>query len=163
MRRGTSATDATPADAADDTSREAELFVKWVSAHRRRAALDGAWKIEVSERVVNGTATRFITTWHDRNIKPQTTPLRRGRQQGGDVPVRSEEPVASSIRPQRLSARKRRSALRSATHHKKVRLRALRSHLLAVRFLVRLSRLTVAARAFRDAPSPGKRRLSSSQ
>ena len=41
-----------------------------------------------------------------------------------------------------------------------VRWRRLRRLLLAVRFLVRLSRLTAKAHALRDGPSPGKRRHS---
>ena len=62
------------------------------------------------------------------------------------VPARPEESSTRSatdeLRPQRLTARQRHSALRSATHHRLMRLRVLRVHRLAVRFLVRLSRLS---------------------
>ena len=49
-------TDSTPAAAAGGAceQREAVPFDEWASVQRRRAALDGAWKVEVSERVVNG-------------------------------------------------------------------------------------------------------------
>ena len=136
-----------------------EPFEAWAFKQRRRAALDGAWKIEVTERVENGTTIRSVTSWHDK-AKQQHTPSRRGQQHGGGEAVRSAELAANSRKPKRQPTRQRRSFLRSAAaHHKHVRLR-LRSHMLAVRFFVRLSRLTVAARVLRDALSPGKRRYS---
>ena len=149
-----------PADAAGaGCAADIEPFEEWASRQRRRAALDGAWRVEVSERLVHGNAIRFVTSWHD-NAKLRGAPLRRAQQQGRDVSARpGMQPGASAPDPQRQTARQRRSSLRSAAHHRKVRLR-LRGGLLAVRFLVRLSRLTAAARALRDAPSPGKRRHS---
>ena len=159
----TCGTDTTPAAAAGGACepREAMPFDEWASVQRRRAALDGAWKVEVSERVVHGRTIRSVTSWHG-NAKQLSTPLRRTQQSRASSPARSEEQVSRSRRPQRLTARQRCSALRSATHHRSMRLRVLRSHLLAVRFLVRLSRLSAATRALHDGPSPGKRRLSPS-
>jgi len=159
-------TDAMPSAAAGVSSEaDAESFAAWASTQRRRAALDGAWKVEVSERVVNGTTIRSVASWHDA-AKQVGTSSRRAPQQGTDVPARPEQSSTRSatdeLRPQRLTARQRRSALRSATHHRLMRLRVLRVHLLAVRFLVRLSHLSAATRALRSGPSPGKRRLSPS-
>jgi len=135
---------------------DAESFAAWASTQRRRAALDGAWKVEVSERVVNGTTIRSVASWHDA-AKQVGTSSRRAPQQGTDVPARPEQSSTRSatdeLRPQRLTARQRRSALRSATHHRLMRLRVLRVHLLAVRFLVRLSHLSAATRALRSGPS----------
>ena len=137
-----------------------EPFEEWASTQRRRAALDGAWKIEVTERVVHGSTIRSVTSWHDK-AKQHRSPSRRAEQLEVDVSARSAESgsVADPSHPDRQTARQRRSNLRSAVHHQHVRLR-LRSHMLAVRFLVRLSRITVAARVLRDALSPGKRRHS---
>ena len=138
---------------------EVEPFEQWASTQRRRATRDGAWKVEVTERVVGGTITRSVASWHD-NAKQQGAPLRRPEQQGSDAPVRSGvQQAASSSRSQRQTARQRRSALRSAAHHRKVRLRLL-GYLHAVRSLVRMSRLAATTRAIRDVSSPGKRRHS---
>ena len=152
---------ATPAAAAGASSgRAAESFVEWASTQRRRAALDGAWKVQVTERLLpNGGCIGSVVTWHDNAGQP-STPVRRGRQQGGDVPGQPEEQASSSNSPQRQSARQRRSALRSTAHHKLKRRRVLRGLWHAVRFLVRLSRLSAATRVLRDGPPPGKRRLS---
>ena len=91
---------------------------------------------------------------------------RRAPQQGGAAPARPEQPSARSatdeLRPQQQTARQRRSALRSAAHHRLMRLRVLRGHWHAVRFVVRLLRLSATSRALRSGPSPGKRRLSPS-
>ena len=147
---------ATAAAAGAGRANDVEPFELWASRQRRRAALDGAWKVEVSERMMGTGVIRSVTSWHN-NAKQQGTPMRRAEQRGSDVADRpGTQPDASTPHPQRQTARHRRSALRSAAHHRKVRLRLL-AHLLAVRFLVRLSRLTAAARALRDAPSPGKR------
>ena len=55
----------------------AEAFEEWASRQRRRAALDGAWKVEVTERMVVGGGTiRSVATWHD-NAKHGRTPVRR--------------------------------------------------------------------------------------
>ena len=40
--------------------REAMPFDEWASVQRRRAALDGAWKVEVSERVAAFLAAAFL-------------------------------------------------------------------------------------------------------
>ena len=151
--------EATPPQAAAagaDRMREVEPFERWASVQRRRAALDGAWKVEVTERVVHGNIIRSVTSWHGA-AKHSGTPLRRTERQGSSMSDRpGAQQAASAPHPLRQTARQRRSALRSAAHHRKVHLRLL-GHFLAVRFLVRLSRLTAAVRALRDAPSPGKR------
>jgi hypothetical protein len=154
-------TDAAPAAAAGDAceQREAVPFDEWASVQRRRAALDGAWKVEVSERVVRGNTIRFVTSWHD-SVQLPNAPLRRDQKRHNDVPVRQKEQASSSNNPLRQTARQRRSILRSAAHHRLKRLRVLRRLWLVVRFTVRLSRLSATTRALRDGPSPGKRRLS---
>jgi hypothetical protein len=142
---------------------DAEVFEEWASRQRRRAADDGAWKVEVTERVVDGNIIRSVASWHDNAVHAGRTPMRRA-QQHGNTPARPPQQQAASrgqrAGPTRQSSRQRRSMLRSAAHHRKVRWRALRRSLLAVRFLVRLSRLTTNARALREEPSPGKRRHS---
>jgi hypothetical protein len=128
---------------------DVESFDAWASRQRRRAALDGAWKVEVTERVVHGNTIRSVASWHD-NAKQPGTPLRRAQQQCSSESARSgTQQDTSSPHPPRQTARQRRSALRSAAHHKLMRLRVLRSHVLAVRFLVRLSRLLPAPSADR--------------
>jgi hypothetical protein len=42
----------------------AEAFDAWASRQRRRATRDGAWKVEVSERVVHGALIRSVSSWH---------------------------------------------------------------------------------------------------
>ena len=162
-------TDAMPSAAAGVSSEaDAESFAAWASTQRRRAAcscLTVRGRSRSPRRVVNGTTIRSVASWHDA-AKQVGTSSRRAPQQGTDVPARPEQSSTRSatdeLRPQRLTARQRRSALRSATHHRLMRLRVLRVHLLAVRFLVRLSHLSAATRALRSGPSPGKRRLSPS-
>ena len=160
-------TDAMPAAAAGASSGDTtESFVEWASKQRRRAACDGAWKVVVSERVLpDGGCIRTVTSWHDA-AKQVDTSSRRAPQQGGAAPARPEQPSARSatdeLRPQQQTARQRRSALRSAAHHRLMRLRVLRGHWHAVRFVVRLLRLSATSRALRSGPSPGKRRLSPS-
>lgn len=95
-----------------------EPFEQWAARNRRRAARDGAWRIECSERVnrEGGGVARSITTWHD-------TERRAQRAQRREVPVRQRQQRPPSRRamgtqqPQQ-TARQRRSARRSATHHK---------------------------------------------
>lgn len=136
-----------------------EAFDEWASRQRRRATLDGAWRVEVTERVVRGSTIRSVTTWHD-NVKQAGTPLRRAGERGKGTTGRSRvQQDASAPNPPRQTARKRRSALRSAAHHRKVRLRLL-GCMTAVRFLVRMSSLAAAARAMREALLPSKRRHS---
>ena len=142
----------------------AEAFEEWASRQRRRAALDGAWKVEVTERMVVGGGTiRSVATWHD-NAKHGRTPVRRTHMHGNGVssqpPQQQDAPRDQHAAPTRQSSRQQRSNLRSAAHHKEVRWRVLRRCLLAVRFLARLSRLTAKARVLRDELSPGKRRHS---
>jgi hypothetical protein len=149
----------TAAAAGVERDGEIEPFEQWASVHRRRATRDGAWKVEVTERLSGGTVIRSVASWHS-NAKQPDTPLRRAKERGSEESSRpGMQQAACAPHPQRQTARQRRSALRSAAHHRKVRLRLL-SHLLAVRFLVRLSRLTETAHSLRDAPSPGKRRHS---
>lgn len=152
-----------PAAAAGAVSGAAAVpFEEWASRQRRRAALDGAWKVEVVERVMEGTIMRAVKTWHD-NTSTTHAPMRRVRQVGGVAgrPLqRTSVQHAQPAAPSRQSARQRRSALRSAAHHRQVRMRVLRRTMLVVRFIVRLSRLTSATRALREVPSPGKRRHS---
>jgi hypothetical protein len=159
------ASSAAPAAAAGAAhGAEAEAFEDWASRQRRRAARDGAWKVEVTERVVDGNITRSVASWHDNTVQTGRAPLRRSRQHGRGTPARRpQQQVASRDQqpvPTQQSSRQRRSNLRSVAHHRKARWRALRRCLLAVRFLARLSRLTAIARALRDEPSPGKRRRS---
>ena len=143
-----------------------EPFETWASTQRRRATLDGAWKVVVTERVVDGTTTRSVASWHD-NAKQPGTPVRRAQQHGNDasgrLPQQQDASRDQPAAPARQSSRQRRSASRSAVHHRwKKRLRVLRKVqlLLAVRCLVRLSRLTAKGLALRDVSSPGKRRHS---
>ena len=156
----------TPAAAAGATcDANVEPFDEWASRQRQRASRDGAWKIEVAERTVCGNIVRTVTSWHD-TAKRQPAPLRRAQQQGSVCADRSKQQstrfATDKLYPQRLTARQQRSALRSAAHHRLMRLRVLRRLWLAVRFTVRLSRLSAATRALRGGPSPGKRRLSPS-
>ena len=154
--------DATPAGAVG-AEWESEPFLEWASRHRLRAARDGAWKVEVTERLVCGAPLRSVTSWHG-TAKQQHAPSRRTQQHDSKVPARSKQQsmrsASDQLHPQRLTSRQQRSALRSAAHHRLRRLRVLRRVWLAVRFLVRLSRLTVGAHAIRDVSSTGKRRHS---
>ena len=108
---------------------------------------------------------RTVTSWHD-TAKRQPAPLWCAQQQGSVCADRSKQQstrfATDKLYPQRLTARQQRSALRSAAHHRLMRLRVLRRLWLAVRFTVLLSRLSAATRALRGGPSPGKRRLSPS-
>ena len=144
-----------------------ESFDTWASRHRRRAALDGAWRVEVSERVLRGAVTRSVTTWHDQQQQPQPS---RQEPQPRVVPSR-QKPLsrrAKSVQTsQPTSRKKQRSALRSAANHKQRRARALRRVLRVVLFVTRLWRTMMISLALRDEPitsaspaSPGKRRLS---
>ena len=155
-----------PAAAAADVPLEA--FDSFASRHRRRATLDGAWRVEVSERVQAGAVTRSVTSWHDR-AQPQPLPPRQKPQQQHDMPQRRKQPTRRALGTQtsRPNSKQQRSALRSAAHHRKQRARALRRVLLAVLASVRWWRAMMVALALRDAPvgatspaSPGKRRLS---
>jgi hypothetical protein len=161
---------------ADDGSEEAastdakanDAFLAWASRHRRRAALDGAWKVEVTERTLRcGAHQRIISSWHD--AAKLSSPLRRPQRQRA-VPA-SGKPSSSrcankSADPQPskpMNAKQQRSAKRSAANHKVLRFRALRCALLVVRFLVRLRRMALLVLRECDAPSassPGKRRHS---
>lgn len=145
-----------------------ENFDSWSSRHRRRAALDGAWRVEVSERVQHGAVTRSVTTWHDQQ-QQQPQPSRQ-KQQQRVVPTR-QKPLSRCAKgvqtSQPISQKKQRSALRSAANHKRQRARALRRVLRAVLFVTRLWRKMMTSFALRDKPitsaspaSPGKRRLS---
>jgi len=162
-QRGTDAMPAAAAGAA--TGDAAESFVDWASKQRQRAARDGAWKVEVAERTVDGNIERKVTSWHDSGMR-QHTPSRRAPQQGGVSADRPQQQSARSAtdeqHPQRQTARQRRSALRSAAHHRSRRLRALRKLWLVVRCVVRLLHLSATSRALRAGSSQSKRRLSPS-
>ena len=153
--------DATPA-AAVGTARDGESFDQWASRQRRLATSDGAWKVEVTERLVCGAPLRSVTSWHD-SAKQRPASSRRTQPFGRDKSTRPQQQSPCSTadlqHPQRKTSRQQRSALRSAAHHKLMHLRALRSVWLVVRFLVRLSRLAVGSRAIR-VESTGKRRHS---
>ena len=49
-------------------------FDEWAFVQRRQAALDGAWKVEVSERVMHDRTIRSVTSWHS-DAKQLSTPL----------------------------------------------------------------------------------------
>ena len=145
-----------------------ESFDTWASRHRRRAALDGAWRVEVAEQVLRGAVRRSVTTWHDSMPQPPLPP-RQPQQQQRAVQPQKKQPKRRAMGTQTLrqpTKKQQRSALRSAANHRALRLRALRRVLLVVRFYVRLWRAMMATLALRDRPvdaspaSPGKRRLS---
>ena len=146
-----------------------EPFDAWASRQRRRASLDGAWRVEVSERVLRGAITRSVTSWHDHALQQPQPPRQKQQQQRG-TPARQSKPVRRAMGTQtssRPNAKQQRSALRSAANHKRQRARALRRVQLAVLFYIRLWRSMMATLASRDVPvgnalpaSPGKRRLS---
>ena len=143
-----------------------EAFDAWASRNRRRATLDGAWKVEVSERVQRDAVVRSVTSWHDRT-QSQPQPSRQKQQQRA-VPPRPKQPTRRALgtqTSQEPSKKQQRSALRSAANHRKSRARALRRVLNVVLFYVRLWRAMMVSLAMRDAPigtaspaSPGKRR-----
>ena len=146
-----------------------EAFDSWASRNRRRAALDGAWRVEVSERVLRGAVTRSVTSWHDR-AQSQPQPSRQKQRQQCSVPPRRKQPTRRALGTQTShepTKKQQRSALRSAANHRKRRVRALRRVLNVVLFYVRLWRAMMVTLAMRDVPhgtaspaSPGKRRHS---
>ena len=155
-----------------------EPFDSWASRHRRRAARDGAWRVEVSERVQLCAVIRSVTTWHDlqqqhkpqRQVKPKHTKPGKQQQQQQQKPCSAAEQQPQQ--PQQPNAKKRRSALRSAAHHRQQqRIATMRRAVLVVRFVVRLRRQYMATLAMRNVGmpkanasslvvSPSKRRLS---
>lgn len=145
-----------------------ESFDAWASRHRRRAALDGAWRVEVAEQVLRNAVRRSVTTWHDCAPQPPLPP-RRSQQRQRTVPPQQKQPSRRAMGSQTLrqpNKKQQRSALRSAAHHRALRVRALRRVQLAVLFYVRLWRAMMVTLALRDVRvdaspgSPGKRRLS---
>ena len=159
----------TAAAAAAEGNAALEPFDAWASRNRRRAALDGAWRVEVSERVLHGAVTRSVTSWHDR-AQSQPLPPRQKQRQQRAVPPRPKQPSCRTMGTQRSqpNAKQQRSALRSAANHRKQRARALRRVFLAVLAYVRWWRCMMASLALRDMPivsatspaSPAKRRHS---
>ena len=154
--------------AAEATNAPLEAFDSWASRVRRRATLDGAWRVEVSERVQRDAVTRSVTSWHDR-AQPQPQPPRQKQQQQRTMPPRRKQPSCRTLGTQtsRSNAKQQRSALRSAANHRKQRARVLRRVLLAVLAYVRWWRAMMATLALREMPtsatspaSPGKRRHS---
>ena len=73
-----------------------EAFDAWASRNRRRAALDGAWRVEVSERVQRDAVTRSVTSWHDR-AQQQPQPSRQRPQQQRTVPQRQKQPSRRAL------------------------------------------------------------------
>ena len=145
-----------------------ESFDSWASRHRRRAALDGAWRVEVSERVLRGAVTRSVTTWHDCAPQPPLPP-RQDQQRRRTVHPQQKQPSRRGMgtqTPRQSNAKQQRSAARSALRHKQIRARALRRVLHVALFATRLWRAMMATLALRNVPmdaspaSPGKRRLS---
>ena len=143
-----------------------EAFDTWASRVRRRATLDGAWRVEVSERVQRDAVTRSVTSWHDRS-QSQPQPPRQKKQQRHNMPSRQKQPTRRALGTQtsRPNAKQQRSALRSAANHRKKRARALRRVLLAVLASIRWWRAMMFTLALREMPivsatspaSPGKR------
>lgn len=145
-----------------------ESFDAWASRHRRRAAHEGAWRVEVSEQVMRSAVRRSVTTWHDNAPQPPLPP-RQSQQRQRVVQPQQKQPsrrAMGSQMPRQPNKKQQRSALRSAAHHRALRLRALRRVQLVVLFYVRLWRAMMTTLALRDVPvdaspgSPGKRRLS---
>jgi len=160
-----SASDDASAEAAAVGKEGADTFLAWASRHRRRAAHDGAWKVEVSERVLRcGARLRTISSWH--NAQEPASPLRRARRQRGTAASDKQQPSsrhatkARQLDPKKPTSKQQRSAKRSAAHHSAARLRALRRVLRVVLFVVRLRRVHTASIVLCDAPtdSPSKRR-----
>jgi hypothetical protein len=93
--------------AATDASLEA--FDAWASRNRRRATLDGAWRVEVSERVQRDAVTRTVTSWHDR-AQQQPQPSRQRQQQQRTVPSRTKQPSRRALGTQTPQQPHRRSS-----------------------------------------------------
>ena len=150
------------------------LAPAWVARHRRRAARDGAYKVQFTERTPQG-ATLTVTSWlrrgrADRAPRPSKTTAaatsKRGSSESRASPAPSR-PVQTSAAAAAAAgdapratrnARQRRSAERSAQHHRRMRWRRLwrlctRAVLAAVR-LLRLGR----SRALRMMPPPPSKR-----
>lgn len=115
-----------------------ESLITFASRHRRRAARDGAWKVEITERSSRGVTTRSIVSWHWHDES-----AREPRPQASRTPTwrASRTPARSS--PSR-TARQQRSFERSAArHHHLARIR-LRATLIAALAAVRLRRALCA-------------------
>ena len=132
-----------------------ESFDAWASRHRRRAAHEGAWRVEVSEQVMRSAVRRSVTTWHDNAPQPPLPP-RKSQQRQRVVQPQQKQPsrrAMGSQMPRQPNKKQQRSALRSAAHHRALRLRALRRVQLVVLFYVRLWRAMMTTLALRDASS----------
>ena len=144
-------------------ARDLEAFDAWASRHRRRAALDGARRVEVTERVWRGAVTRTVTTWHNaahsavqqpqskrRELKVGGKPAQQQQQRPSRQQQQQQQYEQRPLRQQlqQPNSKQRRSAKRSAEHH--ARVRALRAVGLVGCFVVRLQ----AALALRRAASP---------
>lgn len=160
---------ATPPTAAAGDARGAPLepYDAWASRQRRRAALDGAWRVEVTERSTLHGVVRSVTTWHDQ-LQQKHQPQRQVRAPRS-MPTRQQQPSRRAMgtqQPQQPTVKQRRSRERSAAYHKQQRVRALRRVLLVVRLAVRLwrrletERAACALRATASPTSPSKRRHS---
>jgi hypothetical protein len=123
----------------------------WASRHRRRAALDGAWKVEISEKTSRRLTIRSITSWHwhdetAREPLPRAMRTPMPSYQPTHTTTARSAPAAKQQEPAARSAhRRQRSFERSAAHHRQLarqRLRAvLRTVLLSVRLYLDLRRM----------------------
>ena len=145
-----------------------EPFDSWASCQRRRATLDGAHRVEVSERVWRGAVTRSVTTWHQTPSQLHQPP-RQEQPRPCVVPTRRKQPARHAMGTQtskKPNSKQRRSLQRSAAHHKRERFRVLRRAFLVVRLTVRLrhrletERDACVLHAAASPTSPPKRRHS---
>ena len=117
----------------------AALAPAWASRHRRRAARDGAYKVQITERTPEG-ATLTVTSWHwhgraNRVARSSKTSAaaasRRGSASESQPPPPAQAwPVQDSAAAAAAAgdapratrnARQRKSAERSAQHHRRIR------------------------------------------
>ena len=123
---------------ASPTTDAHESLITFASRHRRRAARDGAWKVEITERSSRGVTTRSIVSWHwhDESARePQPQASRTHTSRASRTRARSS--------PSR-TARQQRSFERSAARHHHIARTRLRAALLAALAAVRLRRALCA-------------------
>ena len=160
-----SASDDASAEAAAVEVESTDTFLAWASRHRRRAAHDGAWKVEVAERVLRcGARVRTVSSWHD--AQKQRAPQRRSQHRrampSSELPASSHRAKEPQQGDSKRNSKQRKSARRSAAHHSAARLRVLRRVITRVLFYIRLWHTHMATLALREGPSdsPSKRRRS---
>ena len=123
---------------ASPTTDAHESLITFASRHRRRAARDGAWKVEITERSSRGVTTRSIVSWHwhDESARePQPQASRTHTSRASRTRARSS--------PSR-TARQQRSFERSAARHHHLAHIRLRAALIAALAAVRLRRALCA-------------------